>query len=39
VSLLYNGVSLEQFRPDPAADPAEKRSLGIEGPVVLYVGG
>jgi len=36
--VLYNGVSPEQFAPDPAAGERERRALNIDGPVLLYVG-
>ena len=36
--VLYNGVNMEQFRPDPAAAAAERNSLGIDRRVILYVG-
>jgi glycosyltransferase involved in cell wall biosynthesis len=37
-SVLYNGVNLAQFKPDERLGAAEKRRLGLEGPIVLYVG-
>lgn len=37
-TVQYNGVNLEQFKPDPAAGRAQRTRLGIDGPVVLYVG-
>jgi glycosyltransferase involved in cell wall biosynthesis len=36
--VLYNGVNVEQFRPDSAAAAAERRRLGIDRRVILYVG-
>ena len=36
--VLYNGVNIEQFRPDPAAAAVERNLLGIDRRVVLYVG-
>jgi glycosyltransferase involved in cell wall biosynthesis len=37
--ILYNGVNLEQFFPDPASGLARKRALGIgKERVILYVG-
>ena len=37
--VLYNGVNLEQFAPDPRAGLARRRALGIgDEPVMLYVG-
>ena len=37
--ILYNGVNLEQFAPDPASGLAQKRRLGIENTrAILYVG-
>jgi glycosyltransferase involved in cell wall biosynthesis len=38
VSVLHNGVNLTQFQPDQHAGAAEKERLGLEGPIVLYVG-
>jgi len=39
VQVLYNGVNLEQFRPDPAEGLARKHAIGIDGQrVILYVG-
>ena len=38
VRLVYNGVNLEQFRPDPAAGASERAARGITSPIVLYVG-
>jgi glycosyltransferase involved in cell wall biosynthesis len=39
IRILYNGVNLEQFSPDPATGQARKRALGIEKKrVILYVG-
>jgi glycosyltransferase involved in cell wall biosynthesis len=38
VHRLYNGVDPEQFRIDPDAGEAERRRLGVEGKVVLYLG-
>src|SRR5262245_26143834 len=36
--VLYNGVNTHQFRPDPDAAAQERRRLGIDKKVVLYVG-
>jgi glycosyltransferase involved in cell wall biosynthesis len=36
--VLYNGVNTEQFRPDPTTAASERRRLGIDRRVVLYVG-
>jgi glycosyltransferase involved in cell wall biosynthesis len=36
--ILYNGVNTRQFRPDPEAAERERRQLGIDGKVMLYVG-
>ncbi|MBI3698434.1 MAG: glycosyltransferase family 4 protein [Acidobacteria bacterium] len=37
--VLYNGVNLEQFAPDPEAGLQRRRELGIgDEPVMLYVG-
>jgi glycosyltransferase involved in cell wall biosynthesis len=38
MAVLFNGVSLEQFAPDRAAGERERRALGLDGPVLLYVG-
>jgi glycosyltransferase involved in cell wall biosynthesis len=38
VSVLHNGVNLAQFKPDRQAGATEKERLGLEGPIVLYVG-
>lgn len=38
MQVLFNGVSLEQFAPDPAAGESERCAAGLEGPVLLYVG-
>jgi glycosyltransferase involved in cell wall biosynthesis len=37
-TVQYNGVNLEQFKPDRPAGQAQRKRLGIDGPVVLYVG-
>ena len=36
--VVYNGVNLKQFTPDPVAGSRERERLGIRFPVVLYVG-
>jgi glycosyltransferase involved in cell wall biosynthesis len=36
--ILYNGVNTQQFRPDPEAADRERRQLGIDKKVMLYVG-
>ena len=36
--VVYNGVNLDQFRPDSDLGRAEREGLGIEGRVLLYVG-
>src|SRR5260370_33240084 len=37
--VLYNGVNVEQFSPDPAAGSAMRARYGIgDAPVMLYVG-
>ena len=36
--ILYNGVNTRQFRPDPEARVRERRALGIDKRVLLYVG-
>ena len=39
IRILYNGVNLEQFSPDPASGMAMRRGLGIgKERVILYVG-
>lgn len=36
--VVYNGVNLQQFRPDPALQTAQRHAHGITKRVVLYVG-
>lgn len=36
--VIYNGVNLEQFRPDPEAAAQERNVSGIAGKVILYLG-
>ena len=36
--MLFNGVNTQQFRPDPEAAARERRQLGIDKRVMLYVG-
>lgn len=38
MEVLFNGVNLAQFGPDLAAGETERRALGLEEPVLLYVG-
>ena len=38
VRILYNGVNLAQFRPDAEQGALMRHALGLEGPIVLYVG-
>ena len=38
VRILYNGVNLAQFRPDAEQGALMRRTLGLDGPIVLYVG-
>lgn len=38
VRVLYNGVNLEQFRPDPEGARRERERIGLSGPVALYLG-
>ncbi len=38
VHRLYNGVDPEQFRIDPDEGDAERRRLGVQGKIVLYLG-
>lgn len=39
MQVVYNGVSLEQFHPDPAAASGRRSALGLNGDfTVLYVG-
>jgi glycosyltransferase involved in cell wall biosynthesis len=39
MQVIYNGVSLQQFRPDPAAALTRRTALGLQDEfVVLYVG-
>ena len=37
-TVQYNGVNTEQFKPDRAGGRAQRARIGVEGPVVLYVG-
>ncbi len=38
VEVVYNGVDLERFRPDPTRRAALRAELGIQGPLALFVG-
>ncbi len=38
LKVLYNGVNTRQFRPDPDAAARERKLLGIDKRVILYVG-
>lgn len=38
LSVLFNGVNTQQFRPDSAAGESERHARRLAGPVVLYVG-
>lgn len=38
ISVVPEGVRLDQFHPDPGAARAERATRDLEGPVVLYVG-
>lgn len=38
VEVVYNGVDLVRFRPDPQARAAVRAELGAEGPVALFLG-
>ena len=38
MAVVYNGVDLDQFRPDPEAGRAERESWGLSGRVLLSVG-
>lgn len=38
VEVVYNGVDLERFRPDPQVRAATRAALGAEGPVALFLG-
>ena len=38
MSVVYNGVDLDQFHPSADLGEAERRALGIDGTVLLYVG-
>ena len=39
IEVLYNGVNVHQFRPDPPAGRAMRATLGLgSAPVILYVG-
>lgn len=39
ITVLRNGVDLEKFQPQPAAGAALRSELGLDGPVLLSVGG
>lgn len=38
VEVVYNGVDLGRFRPDPAAGRGVREELGADGPVALFLG-
>ncbi len=38
VEVVYNGVDLERFRPDPQVRAQVRADLGAEGPVALFLG-
>ncbi len=38
VEIVYNGVDLARFRPDPAVRAAVRAELGASGPVALFLG-
>jgi glycosyltransferase involved in cell wall biosynthesis len=38
VTVVHNGVNLEQFRPDADAGARTRAAWGVQGPVALYVG-
>jgi glycosyltransferase involved in cell wall biosynthesis len=38
MQVLFNGVNTEQFKPDPTAADCERRQIGLDKRVVLYVG-
>lgn len=38
VEIVYNGVDLARFRPDPAIRVATRSALGAQGPVALFLG-
>jgi glycosyltransferase involved in cell wall biosynthesis len=38
MDVLFNGVRLDQFAPDAAAGARERSALGLDPPVLLYVG-
>ena len=37
-TVQYNGVNTDQFKPDPQGGRAQRARIGVDGPVVLYVG-
>lgn len=38
VEVVYNGVDLARFRPDPQVRAEVRRELGLDGPVALFLG-
>ncbi len=38
VEVVYNGVDLARFRPDPAVRSAVRAELGADGPVAVFLG-
>jgi glycosyltransferase involved in cell wall biosynthesis len=38
LTVSYNGVNVEEFRPDAAAGRSEREVLDLSGPILLYVG-
>jgi UDP-glucose:(heptosyl)LPS alpha-1,3-glucosyltransferase len=38
VEVIYNGVDLGRFRPDPAVRAAVRAELGDDGPIAVFVG-
>jgi UDP-glucose:(heptosyl)LPS alpha-1,3-glucosyltransferase len=38
IHVVYHGVDLEEFKPDPDMRKQVRKSLGLEGPVLVFVG-
>jgi glycosyltransferase involved in cell wall biosynthesis len=38
LTVCYNGVNIDEFRPDAVAGRREREALGVSGPIILYVG-
>ena len=38
MTVCYNGVNVDEFRPDAEAGQSEREALDVSGPIILYVG-